>query len=286
MTNPQWRQLVIEFTAAHQAESVAVRDLGPVLLAAEEQDELRAWFFIRKGHHWRLRYQLAATAPARSPTVHAGLEALITAGSIKRIVENEYEPEVNAFGGTDAITTAHRLWHADCRTLLAGSPATARLGGEHTTELSILLISAMLRAAGLDWYEQGDVWDRVGAHRNRPAPTTRSSEKAVHRLMTVNADTLARVGGPLAQHHEILRQYQEAGSELGDLYWAGRLTRGLRAVLAHHVVFAWNHRGLPSERQALLATTARDVVFGPPTEAAPTEGQALPRTFVGQTRPE
>lgn len=41
----------------------------------------------------------------------------------------------------------------------------------------------------------------------------------------------------------------------------GELTRGLRAVLAQHILFAWNRAGIPAEHQALLATTAARVAF-------------------------
>ncbi|MGQ0775693.1 MAG: hypothetical protein ACT4NY_14950 [Pseudonocardiales bacterium] len=42
----------------------------------------------------------------------------------------------------------------------------------------------------------------------------------------------------------------------------GLLHRGLRAILAHHIIFAWNRHGLPYPTQAILANTAKAVVFG------------------------
>jgi hypothetical protein len=41
----------------------------------------------------------------------------------------------------------------------------------------------------------------------------------------------------------------------------GALDRGVRAVLAKHVIFAWNRLGLSHARQSILANVAKAVVF-------------------------
>lgn len=56
--------------------------------------------------------------------------------------------------------------------------------------------------------------------------------------------------------------FHNAGTELGDLARNGTLRRGLRAVLAHHVIFAWNRIGLSHTTQSLLANVAQAVVLG------------------------
>ncbi len=64
--------------------------------------------------------------------------------------------------------------------------------------------------------------------------------------------------------------YLVLGRELTRLNTEGRLHRGLRDILAHHVIFAWNRLGLSYAAQAALATAAKTVVFGPdPTYAEP-----------------
>jgi protein-L-isoaspartate(D-aspartate) O-methyltransferase len=55
--------------------------------------------------------------------------------------------------------------------------------------------------------------------------------------------------------------FQRAGNQLAELAQEGRLTRGLRAVLAHHILFAWNRLGIPADVQAVLAGTATHTVF-------------------------
>ncbi|MGH3792897.1 MAG: thiopeptide-type bacteriocin biosynthesis protein [Pseudonocardiaceae bacterium] len=103
-------------------------------------------------------------------------------------VEVVYEPEIHTFGGADAMGLAHALFHADSRHLLAH---LAQRRQDHRRELGLLLGTRLMRAAGQDWYEQGDIWARVAAHRAaehspEPSPTTVS---AVRRLVTATADT-------------------------------------------------------------------------------------------------
>ena len=42
-----------------------------------------------------------------------------------------------------------------------------------------------------------------------------------------------------------------------DLAAAGQLYRGLRDVLAHHLIFAWNRAGLPYMTQSVIAGAAK-----------------------------
>jgi thiopeptide-type bacteriocin biosynthesis protein len=52
------------------------------------------------------------------------------------------------------------------------------------------------------------------------------------------------------------------GRDLGRLAHDGTLQRGLRAVLAHHIIFHWNRAGLSHDAQALFARAASAVVLG------------------------
>jgi thiopeptide-type bacteriocin biosynthesis protein len=91
----------------------------------------------------------------------------------------------------------------------------------------------------------------------------------MRRLMTVDAESQTRRGAPLAHACAWAAAYRTAGRELAGLAAAGALHRGLRDILAHHVIFAWNRLGLPYAAQSLLAATAQSVVFGPdPTRRA------------------
>ncbi|WP_313949438.1 lantibiotic dehydratase C-terminal domain-containing protein, partial [Frankia sp. AvcI1] len=54
----------------------------------------------------------------------------------------------------------------------------------------------------------------------------------------------------------------ETGEKLRTLRENGTLTRGIRAVIALHVIFHWNRLGLTATTQAGLARAAKEAVFG------------------------
>jgi protein-L-isoaspartate(D-aspartate) O-methyltransferase len=138
------------------------------------------------------------------------------------------------------------------RTEVDGSGALGR------RELTILLCSVLLRAAELDWFEQGDVWARVLLHRSGEhaaslATRPGSLRSAMHRLMTVDASPSGTLveGGPLAALSGWSAEFERAGQLLADLARRGALERGLRAVLTHHVIFHWNRLGLSYAEQSI-----------------------------------
>nr|WP_269128655.1 thiopeptide-type bacteriocin biosynthesis protein [Nonomuraea sp. K271] len=192
------------------------------------------------------------------------MDDLIRQGHIDTATEVIYEAESHAFGGADAMTCAHDLFHLDSRHLLAYLARQPDV--KHRRELSILLCTTLLRSAGLDWYEQGDVWARVADHRELPDPLSRERRQALEvdlrRLISVDTQPLMRSRGLLTFAAQWSAAYETTGRELAALSAKGLLRRSLRAVLTHHIIFAWNRLGMPYASQAVLAHTAKDVVFG------------------------
>ena len=111
---------------------------------------------MNKPPGWRIRLRGIQPGPAGE-----FFDNLTAAGIITEWSPALYEPETAAFGGTAGMDIAHDLFCADTSGVLAylrrDDPALGR------REISVLLISAMLTAAGLDWYEHGDVFARVAA---------------------------------------------------------------------------------------------------------------------------
>jgi thiopeptide-type bacteriocin biosynthesis protein len=261
-----WQQVNIAFPDWGQAEPTVLARLAPQLCAAEAEELIDAWFFIRKRPCWRVRYLPAAGARAQA-RIEQHLGELAASRHIEGWIRAVYEPEVHAFGGPGAMAAAHRFFHRDSCCLLAYLRGEGGTGAGHRRELSVMLCSILMRAAGQDWYEQGDVWARVAAHRELPAgrdPNVPGAlQAAMHRLISVDAESQMRDGAPLAHAARWADAYTAAGRELAGLAAAGQLHRGLRDILAHHVIFAWNRLGLPYAAQAILAATAKTVVFGP-----------------------
>jgi thiopeptide-type bacteriocin biosynthesis protein len=262
-----WHQAHLRFNDPDQAETTAATHLGPALADAEDSGLLSAWFFTRKTPIWRIRYRTADDTAATA--IRQRLDAMAEHGHISAWTAPIYEPESHAFGGTGAMDTAHRLFHADSRnilTYLARSTEDPHTPPGKQRELSILLGAILLRAAGQDWYEQGDVWARVAEHRkpdtDTPAGAMAAMEPAMRQLLTVDATPLL-AAGTLAFAAAWAQAFATAGTELAHLAAQGHLSRGLRDVLAHHLLFAWNRLGLPHTTQVVQANTARTVVFGP-----------------------
>lgn len=280
-----WMQVNITFPDWDRAEPTAVSHLAPWLSDAEASGLIEAWFFIRKYPCWRVRYLPAGQLPIASDAedrIGQHLKALAADQLIHDWTTSVYEPETHAFGGTEAMTLAHRLFHHDSRCVLAYLQDDERIGAGHRREISIMLCSILMRAAGQDWYEQGDIWARVASHRE-PSPDLAPDQAvsftaSVRRLLTVDTERQLCDGGPLAHLASWADGYAAAGCELAALAAAGRLHRGLRDVLAHHVIFAWNRLGIPHAAQSALASTSKAIVFGldPAPDPAPRSAPWIP----------
>ncbi|MFJ1795362.1 methyltransferase, FxLD system [Kitasatospora griseola] len=262
--DPRWHQYGVEFTDPATATRTAARDLAPTLNRAQDEGLLDTWWFIRKPPGLRLRYRAAEPEAALLPHLLADLTPVPVAAWTPGI----YEPETLAFGGPKAMEVAHTLFHHDSRHLLARAAADqpAALGQRETT---VLLFSAMLRAAGQDWFEQGDTWTKVADLRpapDRPGTPGKSDtlDRAVRRLMTADA---ASVPGLLPRPW--ITAFETAGQQLAALSRHGHLERGLRAVLAHHFIFHANRAGLSGSDQGALAALAGAAVFHHPQRPDP-----------------
>ncbi|MDH6579386.1 methyltransferase, FxLD system [Kitasatospora sp. MAP5-34] len=241
------------------AERVAARDLAPALEGARNSGLLEDWWYMRKDP-FRLRYR------AKEPVLAISclLDSLADEGHIAGWNLGVYEPETAAFGGAEAMDVAHRLFHTDSRHLLTRA-ARDREPAVGRRETAVLLAGVLMRAASLDWYEQGNVWHLFSQLRPDPPPLnperSRALTGAMHRLMTVDTRQLTRAPGPLTGHHTWVAAFETAGQDLSRLARQGQLTRGLRSVLAHHLLFHANRAGLPVEHQAAMAARALDAVF-------------------------
>ncbi|MEU8309821.1 thiopeptide-type bacteriocin biosynthesis protein [Actinomadura sp. NPDC048955] len=245
-----WAQVNIDFPGPdpRARERRAIAHLAP-LPAAEANSLITSWFFIRKGR-WRVRYLPTEPSARDRCTLHSQLtQDVAWTGDI-------YEPEVHAFGGHAGMNTAHELFHADSHHLLTylNGAATDR------RERSLVLCAALMRAAGLELEEQGDVWaqvaeKRAALRREPPDPATwRSFTDDVRRLL-LGAARPDDIGNTW------LTAFEQAGAQLKTLRESGRLTRGIRAVTALHVIFHWNRVGITGSTQATLAYAAREAIF-------------------------
>ena len=269
-----WRQLSVWCANWQVAEDAALTHLAPALGAATARGAVTSWWFVRKGPSWRIRIHLTHRIPDGhrdvedvggggdgGDVVDAVTAALLASGDVLRVAERVYEPETIAFGGPAAMTVAHELFAADSAHVLdhlARTRGTER--DDHRRELGLLLAGRMMAAAGLDWYEQGDVWHRLAPHRGAallPPPSPRTV-RAVGQLLTAAGDAPT---SPLAGNPAWAAAHDRAGRAVAEIADTGLLARGLRAVLAHHLLFTFNRLGVPAEHQHILAAAASHYTF-------------------------
>ncbi|WP_019854008.1 thiopeptide-type bacteriocin biosynthesis protein [Actinopolyspora mortivallis] len=204
---PSWRQLNVRFDDWDTVEHTAVTHLGPTLTEASHAGLIEAWFFTRKAEQvpdshsgiapreatrpcWRVRIQ--------TPDEDTASEALALLHThLPPATPVIYEPEIHAFGGTAGMALAHTLFHQDSHHVLTylNHLGTAE-GIVGRRELAMLLCSRLFRAAGQDWYEQGDIWARIAQNRRPPHALPPENVHALHptlrRLMTVDTAPLLR----------------------------------------------------------------------------------------------
>jgi len=267
MRAADWRQYHLEFAQPDDAERVFATTLARDLKSAQHAGHLEGWWFIRK-HPWKLRLK---PTPSGTQAVAAILEALISHGQLASAVEAIYEPEVTAFGGPEGMEAAHRLFCRDSEHLMARA-ATTGSADRGRRETTILLAQALMRGAGLDWYEQGDVWAKFAELRDAatvPGNETRAGlVTTMRRLMVADPRALTKPGLLLDGHGEWITAFEEAGQTLARLARHGQLQRGLRSVLAHHLVFHANRAGLAITDQTAMACLALNIVFALPGDIA------------------
>ncbi|MET8327082.1 thiopeptide-type bacteriocin biosynthesis protein [Streptomyces sp. NPDC005181] len=257
-----WWQAYLHFADWANADATFTTYVLPVLRGAEAAGAIDGWWYTRKRPCWRLRLRPMTGAKL---AVGDHLDRLVADGHLQRWWPGIYEPETTAFGGAAGMTAAHALFITDSR-----EAQQLRQRGDLAVgprELSVLLCTLMMRAAGLEWYEQGDVWHRVITEEHRSAITDVAADsldaraQEIRPLLIADSNALLRPGGPLEPVAEWAASFRDAGQKLGHAVQDGTLDRGLRQVLSYHVIFHWNRLGLSMRGQSVLAWAARAAIL-------------------------
>ncbi|MET8045655.1 thiopeptide-type bacteriocin biosynthesis protein [Micromonospora sp. NPDC005215] len=250
MEQNSWKQVNVAYPGPdpRQRERQAVDHLTRVLPVAEAEGLVTSWWFIRKGP-WRIRYLPATPSSDR---VHLLLTDAVN------WTTDIYEPETHAFGGVASMSAAHALFHHDSRHLLdylSDNPDDRR---EH----ALILCTALMRAAGLDINEQGDVWTKIADQRSTLASPAPNQDPRAWTALTSDVRHLL-LGSPLAGgiDSDWLGAFKDTGKVVRTLRESGKLTRGIRGIVALHVIFHMNRLGVRASTQATLARAAEEAIF-------------------------
>ncbi|BBA99050.1 hypothetical protein RVR_5507 [Actinacidiphila reveromycinica] len=255
----KWWQINLAFTEPSTGDRAFTTHLLPLLRATD----IDSWWFMRKQPGYRVRVLASPSAKAKAK---AALNQLVADGHIRECQTVVYEPETAAFGGETSMQIAHHLFATDSLQIQQFGAQDTRLP-TGLRELSVLLCTTMMRSAGLEWYETGDVWNRVITAEHRADFTGLAPDALTNRVQQIRtlllADTSALFarGGPLGQFEEWATAFQNAGRSLREAADHGTLGRGLRHILSLHVIFHWNRLGLSLRAQSHLASAARSAIF-------------------------
>jgi thiopeptide-type bacteriocin biosynthesis protein len=260
-----WYQVYVKFADY----PTAARAFRAYLLPALGEETVGPWWFLRKHPYWRLRVHPAPGAPAEPVISHVtqALDSAVSWGVVEEWKPSLYEPEAIAFGGLQGLEIAHRLFHADSLGVLAYDQLVEK-GVDRLPDakvVSLLLLASLLRSAGLEWGEQGDVWGQVEAKRALPAdvPPAKVSTMVdpMRSLLTVDAGAVF-AESTLASLRTWLTGMRREGQALQQATHANRLGLRLRGILAKHVIFHWNRMGFSVRQQAIWARAAREALLG------------------------
>ena len=117
--------------------------------------------------------------------------------------------------------------------------------------------------SGIDTESRRHALEPLGRGVRHKRSESPAAVAGVQRLLTAAGDAHT---SPLHTAPSWPAAFQHTGRALADLAAHGQLTRGLRAVLTHHILFTFNRHGISAHDQYLLAAAASKVVF-PPTPA-------------------
>lgn len=261
-----WHQVNIRFVDYERAEHAFRAYLFPGLRA---DGPVGQWWFVRKAPHWRLRCHPAPEATSQDVAAHIAkaLNSSVSCGATANWHSTLYEPESIAFGGPAGLQLAHALFHADSEGVLDYNSAFEANPADlpEPKETSLLTMSLLMRATGLEAGEQGDVWGRVEERRPLPddVPPQRVSAMTapMKRLLLTDARPLL-ADGTLTPIRPWIESLQHHGRRLAEAAESHKLNTGKRAVLARHILFHWNRMGFSIRRQSIWSRAAREALLG------------------------
>ncbi len=154
----EWLYAIVRCTPERQDE-LLVHRLGELVDHLPEQVD--RWFFVRHrdpGDHLRLRFHgtPAVLAGTLLPRLHRWAGALREDRLIGGCVLGTYDPELERFGGPEAMTAAERVFHAD--TLAAVEALRLREAGRLPLEPVLLAATGQAAVARAFWtaYDAAD----------------------------------------------------------------------------------------------------------------------------------
>lgn len=250
MARTGWLYLRLELGPAQRVEDTLLA-LAPELAGVSAVGEPAFWFLRKRDPAPHIRLRVLCPLPD-CEAVAARVTRAARAVGCPRVARLVYEPEQALFGGPEGMEWAHRFFMLDTAFLLG----LWQDGGWLPVEsVSLWLWRRILRGAGLDAFEEWDVWSQLTRFRMAPEGDLEAlwevNRESLERLNRTNLEALpAPVGPHLAAYKA---RYVTWARGLADRYRAGALTRGLRQLMVPHILFHWNRADVVREKQQTFA---------------------------------
>jgi thiopeptide-type bacteriocin biosynthesis protein len=247
---PAWHQVNLALTAVDgsmlNSAGAVFGKLEPALNEWRKEQKLRRFFFMRKPPGLRLRF---LADKALSHEISALLDDLMDKGSLDAWMRSVYEPETDRFGGAAAMEAVHEWFDSDSMQWMAVDRSRRNGGAVITRDaLCAAVAQDLVKATLPDRSEMWAVW-RLYASANGLGPVGTNPERFG------DVAYLGATASPAEQ--KVLYVYQEANQVLSarllSCWQDGKLTAGIRSVLATIVLFHFNRHGLDPAAHSRIA---------------------------------
>lgn len=148
--------------------------------AADLPAAVDAWFFVRYRHPYpQLRLRLHGGGDAALTGLHGWAADLRRRGLAGPVELGEYDPELERYGGPDAMAAAHRLFCRDSAAALALLPALADSNLSEAVVLAANQVDLLRALGGLDWAAWLGTAFRSGSGRRGRRELVAAAERLV-----------------------------------------------------------------------------------------------------------
>ena len=277
------------YTAPSLEDDLLTGPIRELACWARQSDIVQRWFFVRYADpqpHIRLRFQgvPAMLSEALLPKVLSWGQDLVKQDLCLRFAIDTYEPEIERYGGVDAIGLAEELFCLDSESVvgllrLFGSQCPLR-----RVEVALFGLDFLFGTMGCSPVQKREIFKGMGAGGKESGPVYRERKRVLRVLMGLQQDSsLGKIIG------EMSRAVEPNSAAIEDVGWRframdpeGRLAPPLEAIYRSFAHMHCNRLGLDSatERLAYSLLTrsyeALRAVSGRPMESAGTAVDARP----------
>jgi thiopeptide-type bacteriocin biosynthesis protein len=237
----------IEGSILESARSV-FRVLEPALRDWRKEGHLTRFFFMRKAPGLRLRF---LGNPSLKSRIAVLLQDLVARGVVERWFASVYEPETDRFGGSAAMTAAHAWFDIDSGLWMLLD--RLRSEGQATLPSDLFcrtVASDLVSATILDRAEAWAVWQQYATSLGLIGNQDESESKPLD-------DDEFQEHNPTSEEQHVISVYRAANrvlaTQLNELWHEGKLTAGIRSVLATNILFHFHRHGMDPESHRRIA---------------------------------